>query len=59
MIESQLSETQTKLVDSVVANATPRQTQEEMLMAAFLPMFQGNPEWVRKMVEQGARKQKN
>ncbi len=51
VIESAVSETQSKLVDTVIANATPRQSYEEMMMQAFLPMVQQNPEWLRELIE--------
>ncbi|MDE2701867.1 MAG: hypothetical protein OXH91_01840 [Chloroflexota bacterium] len=55
VIESAVSKTQSKLVDTVIANATPRQTQEEMMMQAFLPMLQSNPDWLRGILEQSVK----
>lgn len=51
VIQSAVGETQQKLVDTVIQNAKPRQSQEEVMMQTLLPMARDDPEGFRHLME--------
>lgn len=52
VIEGTVSDTQTKLVDTVTAIATPKEeTQEEKITQAILPLIVKNPEFLERLMK--------
>ncbi len=60
VIQATVDTTQQKLVDTITAIASPqRETMEEKLLSASLPMLLQNPELLERLAELGSQQEQN